>query len=325
VGEDRVTIVVATRDRRHDLERSLPRHEANVIVVDNGSVDGTAAAVRERHPRMEVVELGANRGAPARNVGVARADTPYVAFADDDSWWAPGALALAADVLDAHPRLAVLAARVLVGTFQRLDPTCSEMATAPLGISAGAPGPAVLGFIACGAVVRREAFLACGGFDEVVFFAGEEERVALDLAAAGWALAYVPAVVACHHPSPVRDVAQRRALVVRNAVLVAVLRRPWPVVGHRMVDALRGGAASRAGLRAALPRIPRALARRRRLPDGVESARRALDRIHRSATLISPAQSPPSTSRRAASSGVEQGRVNAAGPPQADGDQARTK
>jgi GT2 family glycosyltransferase len=282
VGEDRVTIVVATRDRRDDLERSLPRHEVKVIVVDNGSVDGTAAAVRERHPRIEVVELGANRGAPARNVGVARAGTPYVAFADDDSWWAPGALALAADVLDAYPRVAVLAARVLVGESQRLDPTCSEMATAPLGISAGSPGPAVLGFMACGAVVRRDAFLACGGFDDVVFFAGEEERVALDLAAAGWALAYVPAVVAHHHPSTVRDVAHRRALVVRNAVLVAVLRRPWSVVAHRMIGALRGGPASRVGLGMALPRIPRAWTRRRRLPGDVEAARQALDEIDES-------------------------------------------
>jgi GT2 family glycosyltransferase len=279
VGEDRVTIVVATRNRRDDLQRSLPRHEVKVIVVDNASVDGTVAAVRERHPRVEVVELPANRGALARNVGVARADTPYVAFADDDSWWAPGALALAADVLDAYPRVAVLAARVLVGRSQRLDPVCAGMATAPLGISVEHPGPAVLGFMACGAVVRRDAFLACGGFDELVFFAGEEERVALDLAAAGWALAYVPAVVAHHHPSLVRDVARRRALVVRNAVLVAVLRRPWSVVAHRMIGALRGGAASRAGLRSALPRIPRAWARRQRLPDHVEAARQALDQF----------------------------------------------
>jgi GT2 family glycosyltransferase len=280
VGEDRVTIVIATRDRLHDLERSLRHHEANVIVVDNGSVDGTAAAIREHHPQVEVIELGANRGAPARNVGVARAGTPYVAFADDDSWWAPGALTLAADVLDAHPRVAVLAARVLVGESERLEPTCAEMAAAPLGIPTGYPGPAVLGFIACGAVVRRDAFLGCGGFDDVVFFAGEEERVALDLAAAGWALAYVPAVVAHHHPSSVRDVAGRSALVVRNAVLVAVLRRPWSVVGRRMIGALRGCATSRVGLRSALPRIPRAWAKRRRLPGGVEAARRALDEIH---------------------------------------------
>ena len=65
-----------------------------MIVIGNGSVDGTAAAVRERHPGVDLIELGANRDAAARNVGVARAGTPYVAFADDDEWWAPGALAV---------------------------------------------------------------------------------------------------------------------------------------------------------------------------------------------------------------------------------------
>ena len=71
---------------------SLAHDEARVIVIGNGSVDGTEAAVRERHPGVDLIELGANRGAAARNVGVARAGTPYVAFADDE-WWAPGALA----------------------------------------------------------------------------------------------------------------------------------------------------------------------------------------------------------------------------------------
>lgn len=53
---------------------------------------------------------------------MARAGTPYVAFADDDSWWAPGALAEAVALFDRHPRLAVLAARILVGAEQRPDP-----------------------------------------------------------------------------------------------------------------------------------------------------------------------------------------------------------
>jgi GT2 family glycosyltransferase len=273
----RVTIVVATRDRRADLERTLPRHEAAVIVVDNGSADGSAQAVRARHPAAEVVELGRNHGAPARNLGVARAATPYVAFADDDSWWAPGALDRAVAVLDAHPRLAVLAARVLVGDAEALDPVCEAMSSSPLGMPADLPGPSVLGFVACGAVVRRDAFLAAGGFDDVVFFFGEEERLALDLAAAGWGLAYVPEVTVHHHPSPSRDPAGRQALAVRNDLLVACLRRPWPVVARRAAAALRGGPAGRAGLRAALPRVPRALARRRRLPATVEAARRRLE------------------------------------------------
>jgi GT2 family glycosyltransferase len=273
----RVTIVVATRDRRDDLERTLPRHEASVIVVDNGSTDGSPQAVRARHPAVEVVELGRNHGAPARNVGVARAGTPYVAFADDDSWWSPGSLDRAVAVLDAHPRLAVLAARVLVGDAEALDPVCVAMSSSPLGTPADLPGRSVLGFVACGAVVRRDAFLSAGGFDDVVFFFGEEERLALDLTAAGWGLAYVPEVTAHHHPSPVRDSGGRRALAVRNDLLVACLRRPWPVVGRRVVAALRGGPAGRAGLRAAVPRVPRALARRRLLPPTVEAARRRLE------------------------------------------------
>jgi hypothetical protein len=143
--------------------------------------------------------LPRNRGAVARNVGVELADTPYVAFADDDSWWAPGALERAADLFDAHPRLAVLAGRVLIGPEERLDPFCRLLADSPLGQEADLPGPSILGFLACAAVVRRDAFLAVGGFDPVVGFLGEEERVSLDLAAAGWGVGLCRG----HHgPSP---------------------------------------------------------------------------------------------------------------------------
>ncbi|MFS1304904.1 glycosyltransferase family 2 protein [Streptosporangium longisporum] len=273
----RVTVVVASRDRRRELEHSLSRHEGSVILLDNGSADGTAPAVRRRFPHVEVVELGRNLGAPARNVGVRLATTPYVAFADDDSWWARGALARAAGVLDAHPRLAVLAGRVLVGPQERPDPICAAMAASPLGTEPDLPGPSVLGFLACGAVVRRDAYLAAGGFDDVVFFFGEEERLALDLAAAGWGLAYVPDVVAHHHPSPSRDPRGRRTLAARNAVLTALLRRPWPVVARSVLAAARGGPEGRRGLWDAALRSPAALAGRRRLPPPVETARRALD------------------------------------------------
>jgi GT2 family glycosyltransferase len=273
----RVTVVVMTRDRWPDLEQSLARHEAPVIVVDNGSGDGTPDLVRQRFPGVEVVELGTNRGAVARNLGVLRASTPYVAFADDDSWWAPGALEAAADILDAHPRLALVAGRILVGADDRPDPVCTEMAESPLPREDDLPGPSVLGFLACAAVVRRSAFTAAGGFDDVVFFMGEEERLALDLMAQGWGLAYVESVVAHHHPSPSRDVAARRTRAARNQLLTAALRRPWPVVLSMGLAQLRAGPEGRSAVRQALVRLPRALARRRRLPAHVERARRLLD------------------------------------------------
>ncbi|MGW0802800.1 glycosyltransferase family 2 protein [Nonomuraea sp. NPDC002799] len=278
VGGARVTVVVASRDRLRALARSLPLHPRPVILVDNGSSDGTAGFVRRHFPDVRLIEPGANLGAPGRNLGVEAAGTPYVAFADDDSWWAPGALERAADVLDAHPRLALLGARVLVGPGRRLDTVSERMRDSPLGVERDLPGPSVLGFLACGAVVRRQAFLEAGGFDDVIFFFGEEERLAVDLAARGWGLAYVDDVVAHHHPAPVRDPRGRRVLAARNAVLTAVLRRPWGVVARRSLDALRGGPAGWEGLRAAVRRLPRALAERRGLPVAVERARRRLDR-----------------------------------------------
>ncbi|WP_248966303.1 glycosyltransferase family 2 protein [Sphaerisporangium perillae] len=273
----RVTVVVATQNRRHDLEHSLPHHECPVILLDNGSTDGTLALVRQRFPHFQVVELGCNRGAPARNLGVWLAQTPYVAFADDDSWWETGALGRAADVLDAHPRLAVLAARMLVGSEERLDPICADMAESPLAAEPDLPGPAILGFLACGVVVRREAYLAVGGFDDIIFFLGEEERLALDLAAAGWGLAYVEDVIAHHHPSTSHEPRGRQDLAIRNAVLNAVLRRPWPVVAHEVFAAARDGPAGWQGLGGVLRRLPRALVCRRTLSPPVEAARRSLD------------------------------------------------
>ncbi|MEU4510256.1 glycosyltransferase [Nonomuraea wenchangensis] len=278
MSEARVTVVVASKDRLRALARTLPRHPRPVILVDNGSTDGTVGFVRKHFPDVQVVEAGENLGAPARNVGVRLAETPYVAFADDDSWWAPGALGRAADVLDAHPRLAVLGARVLVGTEERLDPVSERMAHSPLGAEPDLPGPSVLSFLACGAVVRREAFLEAGGFDDVIFFFGEEERLAMDLAAHGWGLAYVDDVVAHHHPSPSRDPRGRQVLAARNSVLTAVLRRPWTVVARRLFAALRRGPAGWEGLRTAVPRLPRALAARRALPPAVERDRRLLER-----------------------------------------------
>jgi GT2 family glycosyltransferase len=274
---DRISVVVASRDRRADLARTLPCHEASVILVDNGSSDGTVAFVGATLPDVTVVSLPTNRGAPARNVGVRLADTPYVAFADDDSWWEAGSLARAVEVLDAHPRAAVVAARVLVGADDVEDPICAAMAATPLGRAADLPGPSVLGFLACAVVVRRSAFLDVGGFDDVVFFGGEEERVALDLAAAGWGMAYVPELVVHHHPSPSRDPRARMAQDQRNRLLVAVLRRPWGVVAREVASVARSGPVGRAAVLAAVRRSPHALRARRHLPAAVEAGRRAID------------------------------------------------
>src|ERR1700716_1842777 len=153
----RVSVVVITRDRAEEAARTaallatLPERPA-VIVVDNGSTDGTPDRVRSVAPSATGLEAGRNLGAAARNAGVAHAGTPYVAFSDDDSWWAPGSLAKATTLLHEHPSVGLICARVLLGPEERLDPICLLMAASPLARPNGMPGPCLAGFVACGAL-----------------------------------------------------------------------------------------------------------------------------------------------------------------------------
>jgi GT2 family glycosyltransferase len=265
-----VTCVVASRNRRADLLASLPRHEAPVVLVDNASTDDTVAAVRAAHPEVTVLALAENAGALARTLGAAAARTPFLAFTDDDSWWAPGDLARAVAVMRAHPRLGLLNARILVGPQEELDPVCTEMAASPLGTEPDLPGPSLLGFVACAALVRTEAFTAVGGFDPVVRFPGEEERLALDLAAAGWGLSYVEELTVHHHPSTQREAAPvRQAGIWRSRVLTALMRYPAADAAGQLWRAASARSAGWRGLAGALPRVPAALRRRRVLPPEV--------------------------------------------------------
>lgn len=252
---DRVTIVMITRNRCREADRTLhvlarlPEHP-RVIVVDNGSVDGTADMVAARHPDVSLIALDDNLASAGRTLGVRAATTPYVAFSDDDSWWEPGALGRAADLLDAHPTLALVAGHILVGAAGHDDPVCAAMAHSPLPRPPGVPGVPVLGFLAGMSVVRRDAYLAVGGFDRRVGVGGEEAWVAADLAAAGWHLSYVPDVVARHEPSAQRDRGGRRRSDLRNALWFTWTRRPLTAAGRATATLLRTVPADRVTLHA---------------------------------------------------------------------------
>lgn len=283
--KDKVSIVVLTCNRREELLASLGRLAAleepvPICVVDNGSRDGTAEAVAAAFPDLTLLRLPANLGAAGRNHGVARVTTPYVAFSDDDTWWAPGALSRACVLLDGHPRLAAVTARVLVGSAGREDPTSTFMAASPLPNVLGIPGTAVSGFLGGACVMRRAAFLAAGGYEPRFFIGGEEGLLALDLMAAGWHLGYAPELLLHHHPSPRRDASQRRRMLLRNALWCAWLRRPAGSAWRETLLRLRQIAARpelAPALLAALRGLPWILRERRVVPPAVEARVRCVE------------------------------------------------
>jgi GT2 family glycosyltransferase len=289
-------------DGRRRIGRALERLSAlpegpQIVVVDNASTDGTAGLVGRRFPGVRVVMLPDNRGAAGRNAGVAAVDAPYVAFAEDDSWYEPGALRAAADLLDAHPEVALVNAHVLVGEFPRPDPLHADMVGTPVPERRpGLPGHRILSFQEGVSIVRRSAFEAVGGFDRRVSIGGPEEHLAADLLAAGWELRYVPSVRARHVPDHAGPSPLVRRLGLRNTLWFSWGRRPLRPAMRMTLHVIRSSPANRAtllGVADAVRGLPRVLRERRLLPPEVEADMAALDPSKIASTARSYGRRPP--------------------------------
>ncbi|MEU7060988.1 glycosyltransferase [Streptomyces sp. NPDC046197] len=281
----RTTVVIITHNRRPELLRTLDRltelpERPEVIVTDNGSTDGTSSAVVRHHPRVRLLRPGRNLGAVGRNLAVRRVRTPYVAFCDDDSWWAPGALAGAADLLDRHAGLGSVTARILVEPDGTEDPIVQELRDSPVPGPRWLPGPALGSFLAAATVLRTDAFRRAGGFHPRLWLGGEEELLAADLAADGWWLTYADDLTVHHQPSVVRDATRRRRDGIRNTLWFTWLRRPAGPALRRTLHLARTVPRDAASLRAfaeATAALPWVLSERRVVPPPVEARLRLLE------------------------------------------------
>lgn len=277
--DSRVTVVVITHNRRPELARTLGRLETlperpAVIVVDNASDDGSAAYVRWHHPAVTLIAARRNLGAVGRNLALRRVTTPYAAFCDDDTWWEPGSLTLAADALDAHPDVAAVTARIVVEPSGQDDPIVGELAGSPVAARPGLPGPALLSIMAGASVLRADAFRAAGGFSPRLWLGGEEELLCTDLVSAGWWLCYLPAATVHHQASPARDASRRRLLGIRNTLWFTWLRRParsaWRRTAELAATVPRDAVSARA-FAAAARGLPWVLRERRPVAPEVEA------------------------------------------------------
>ncbi len=107
-----VSVIVPTYNRRHTIGASVDSLLAQegvdleVVVVDDGSTDGTPALLAGmRDPRVRVVERPHAGIAATRNAGIAAARAPLIAFHDSDDLALPGRLAVPLDYLRAHPEV----------------------------------------------------------------------------------------------------------------------------------------------------------------------------------------------------------------------------
>lgn len=131
---------------------------------------------------------------------------------------------------------------------------------------------------------RVSAFRQVGGFSPRLWLGGEEELLAVDLAAAGWWMCWVPDVVIEHSPSPCRDPRRRRQLGIRNTLWTAWLRRPLSSALRRtatLLGSVPRDWASVAAVAEALGGLGWVVRERRVVPATVEHGLRLLEEPQR--------------------------------------------
>lgn len=195
-----------------DALRAQSFRDFEVLLIDNGSTDGSAALVNERYPEVKVIELESNRGfAVAVNTGIRHSAGSVIALLNNDTAAEPGWLARAADCLERHAGAGSVACRVVyMGKEDTIDSAGDEAVAWGTVFNRGHLQPCgapfdtetqVFGFCGSAALIKRAVFDDIGLFDENMFAYYEDLDINLRARLRGWECIYCPGAVVRHRYS----------------------------------------------------------------------------------------------------------------------------
>jgi GT2 family glycosyltransferase len=215
-----------------------------VIVVDNGSGDGSPEMVEELAKSFPVplrlIANSGNRGfCAANNQGFAASRSPLVALLNNDAEADPGWLAALQSAIETGGDIGMAASKILVWEDPRRIDKAGHLIY-PDGQNRGRGTgqldrgqfdriEEVLWPDGCAAMYRRAMLDEIGGFDEEFFAYADDAELGLRGRIAGWRCLYTPGAVVRHHRGATLglDSARRLTLIERNRVLLVVKLFPW--------------------------------------------------------------------------------------------------
>jgi GT2 family glycosyltransferase len=250
-----ISVVVVNWNRRLLLGsclQSLARQNLNqpfeVVVVDNGSDDGSPEMVLKEYGkstvfRLQVIRNTENRGfCAANNQGFAVSDSEFVALLNNDAEAEPNWLQKMAGGFDGRPDVGMAASKILVYEDPRRIDKVGHLIY-PDGQNRGRGSgeldegqydrvEEILWPDGCAAMYRRAMLDQIGGFDEDFFAYADDAELGLRARIAGWKCMYIPEAVVRHHRGATLGVrsSRRLELIERNRVLLAAKLFPWSLL-----------------------------------------------------------------------------------------------
>jgi hypothetical protein len=190
-----LSAVILSYNRSDALERTLREihaqkwsAEAELIVVDNASTDGSAAMVRASFPGVKLIALERNVILEGFNIGAAAATGEFLLVLDDDSWPNPGAVDSALACMRSDPSIGGL-------MLHRRHPRTQAFEW-PFEVESGLrrrwPD------MGCGNMYRLEAWRRVGGYETRYTLYRNDTDMALLLLAAGYDVVFEPSWLVWH-------------------------------------------------------------------------------------------------------------------------------
>lgn len=186
--------------------------DCEILLVDNGSADGTSAEVRRSFPSVKVITLDSNRGvAPGRNVGLQNASGEHLMILDNDTVAEPETIRQLSLYLDSNPDTGLVAPRLVnpagdtQSSFRPYPGILSKLWNVLLGkrrssIARRIPPEPTEPFYVIGAaqMFTRGVYEAAGGLDENIFYGPEDADFCMAVRAAHKKVVYLPSLSLIH-------------------------------------------------------------------------------------------------------------------------------
>jgi GT2 family glycosyltransferase len=213
-----------------------------VILVDNGSTDGSAAWVQTQFPSVRIIQNPVNLGfAPANNQAIYATQAEFIALLNNDTRVAPDWLQTLVQVMRSDPQIGMVASKILLADSPNTVDSAGiaiDRAGIAWGLEGGQPdwqgGPArvvdVFGASGGAAFYRRAMLDEIGLLDEDFFAYLEHVDLAWRAQWAGWRCVYAPDAVVWHHHSATgaRIPNFKSRLLGRNKIWLLAKNYPFP-------------------------------------------------------------------------------------------------
>lgn len=206
-----VSVVTLCWNRKKDILESLhgifniDYENLEVIVVDNGSTDGTCEAVSEQFPEVKLLKMYKNIGIEAYNIGFKNAGGEYIVILDDDSFPHPQAVKRMVKQFEADEKLGIVAFDVR-NYYQYDEVVNSEVEEEPKKAEAE---EYYMAFNGAGAGVRKALLEQIGFYPEEFFLYWNEQDTAFRVWDAGYQVVFFADIVSYHKYSPKNRVSWR--------------------------------------------------------------------------------------------------------------------